>query len=131
MSKLAFAALSDKDKEIKFREEFWSTSEIKVRDYGFPGWDLRHWGQPLPDDETESEGESEGSLEKKSDECTGPARALYDFEAENPSELSFRKGDELYIHYRQCEGWLVGFFKDEKLGLIPENYVEFIASETK
>ncbi|CAJ0904272.1 11463_t:CDS:2 [Entrophospora sp. SA101] len=35
------------------------------------------------------------------------ARALYDFLAENTSELSFQEGDILTINYQQCVGWLV------------------------
>ncbi|CAJ0899179.1 6022_t:CDS:2 [Entrophospora sp. SA101] len=35
------------------------------------------------------------------------ACALYDFLAENTSELSFQEGDILTINYRQCVGWLV------------------------
>ncbi|CAJ0633772.1 5803_t:CDS:2 [Entrophospora sp. SA101] len=34
-------------------------------------------------------------------------RALYDFLAENTSELSFQEGDILTINYQQCVGWLV------------------------
>jgi hypothetical protein len=54
------------------------------------------------------------------------AKALYDFDAENPSEITFRKDDLLYINYRQCEGWLVGYLQEDKLGLIPENYVKLL-----
>ncbi|KAJ1720533.1 HOG (high osmolarity glycerol) pathway protein [Coemansia erecta] len=60
----------------------------------------------------------------------GMARALYDFEAENPTELAFAENDILHITYKQCDGWLVGF-KDNQVGLIPENYVELISSKAK
>ncbi|ORX72764.1 Sh3 domain of Nbp2, partial [Linderina pennispora] len=53
------------------------------------------------------------------------AKALYDFEAENPTELAFEENDMLFISYKQCDGWLVGY-KGNQVGLIPENYVEFI-----
>ncbi|KAJ1958771.1 HOG (high osmolarity glycerol) pathway protein [Linderina pennispora] len=55
----------------------------------------------------------------------GKAKALYDFEAENPTELAFEENDMLFISYKQCDGWLVGY-KGNQVGLIPENYVEFI-----
>ncbi|CAJ0644293.1 12203_t:CDS:2 [Entrophospora sp. SA101] len=44
------------------------------------------------------------------------ACALYDFLAENTSELSFQEGDILTINYRQCVGWLVAEL-DGKQGL--------------
>ncbi|KAI9501571.1 Sh3 domain of Nbp2, partial [Coemansia spiralis] len=53
------------------------------------------------------------------------ARAMYDFEAENPTELEFAENDILYITYKQCDGWLVGY-KGNQVGLIPENYVELL-----
>ncbi|KAJ2846848.1 HOG (high osmolarity glycerol) pathway protein, partial [Coemansia erecta] len=53
------------------------------------------------------------------------ARAMYDFEAENPTELEFSENDVLYITYKQCDGWLVGY-KGNQVGLIPENYVEML-----
>ncbi|KAJ2507760.1 DNA-directed DNA polymerase delta, partial [Coemansia sp. RSA 2052] len=59
----------------------------------------------------------------------GKARALYDFEAENPTELAFAENDTLYITYKQCDGWLVGY-KGNQVGLIPENYVELFDSES-
>ncbi|KAJ2890659.1 HOG (high osmolarity glycerol) pathway protein [Coemansia aciculifera] len=60
----------------------------------------------------------------------GKARALYDFEAENPTELAFSENDFLYITYKQCDGWLVGY-KGNQVGLIPENYVEMLGSESR
>ncbi|KAI9298003.1 hypothetical protein K502DRAFT_322972 [Neoconidiobolus thromboides FSU 785] len=88
--------------------------------------DIKHWGQTEETPATEvGAAPSSDSMERES-KFTGRVRALYDFNAENPTELTFKKGDELYVHYRQTEGWLVGFYKDEKLGLIPENYVEFL-----
>ncbi|KAI9140159.1 Sh3 domain of Nbp2, partial [Paraphysoderma sedebokerense] len=50
------------------------------------------------------------------------ARALYDFDAENPSELSFAEGDIISIQYRQYPGWLMAELNG-KSGLVPENYV--------
>ncbi|CAJ0634708.1 7912_t:CDS:2 [Entrophospora sp. SA101] len=56
------------------------------------------------------------------------ACALYDFLAENTSELSFKEGDILTINYQQCVGWLVAEL-DGKVGLIPENYVAISSSD--
>ena len=51
------------------------------------------------------------------------AVALYDFEAENPSELSFKEGDTLTIKNQPYEGWFMAELRGES-GLIPENYIQ-------
>ncbi|KAI8347238.1 hypothetical protein B0O80DRAFT_369603, partial [Mortierella sp. GBAus27b] len=53
------------------------------------------------------------------------ARGLYDFDAENSNELSFREGESLWIHSRQFPGWFLGEM-DGKTGLVPENYVQLL-----
>ncbi|KAF9156024.1 HOG (high osmolarity glycerol) pathway protein [Linnemannia schmuckeri] len=59
------------------------------------------------------------------DRTQGQARGLYDFDAENESELSFKEGDFVWIHYRQFPGWFLGE-KEGKSGLVPENYVQLL-----
>ncbi|ORX77398.1 SH3-domain-containing protein [Basidiobolus meristosporus CBS 931.73] len=87
--------------------------ELKIRDFAYPPSDPRHWGEYVEEEEEEDDVESV------------QVRALYDFTAESPDELSFSEGDILNIQYKECEGWLVGYLEDQ-VGLIPENYVEFI-----
>uniref|UniRef100_A0A670XZ61 Rho GTPase-activating protein 26 n=1 Tax=Pseudonaja textilis TaxID=8673 RepID=A0A670XZ61_PSETE len=54
------------------------------------------------------------------------ARALYACKAEHPSELSFTAGTVFdNVHPSQEPGWLEGTLNG-KIGLIPENYVEFL-----
>ncbi|KAK9718601.1 HOG (high osmolarity glycerol) pathway protein [Basidiobolus ranarum] len=84
--------------------------ELKIRDFAYPEDDPRHWGE---------------YVEEEEDVEFVQVRALYDFTAENPDELSFCEDDILNIQYKQCEGWLVGYLED-RIGLIPENYVELI-----
>ncbi|KAJ1505982.1 Rho GTPase activating protein 10 [Coelomomyces lativittatus] len=50
------------------------------------------------------------------------ARALYDFEAEDSSELSFKEGDLIDVFETKATGWLLGTLGKKK-GLIPETYV--------
>ncbi|KAJ1918368.1 protein transport protein gos1 [Mycoemilia scoparia] len=79
-------------------------------------------------DEGDAEFNTSTPNNAKNDSLSGlrSCRALYDFEAENPTELSFKENDTLFIMYKQCHGWLLGFkSKNNTLGLIPENYVEF------
>ncbi|KAJ1990081.1 HOG (high osmolarity glycerol) pathway protein [Coemansia spiralis] len=120
-----------------------SKEEPKVRDFAYAKDDPRHEGT-----HKEIEAEEEGDAGNESDpwssfEGGGPdmqidddsgsgattilrkARAMYDFEAENPTELEFAENDILYITYKQCDGWLVGY-KGNQVGLIPENYVELL-----
>ena len=55
------------------------------------------------------------------------AKALYDFVAENPKELSFQKGNILTITADVDEHWLRGEINERK-GILPSNYVQFIAN---
>ncbi|KAJ2755183.1 HOG (high osmolarity glycerol) pathway protein [Coemansia aciculifera] len=112
-----------------------------VRDFAYPTDDPRHEGKYKviaseedgdagSDSDPWSSFESGGpsSLNDEGSNGTtilGKARALYDFEAENPTELAFAENDILYITYKQCDGWLVGY-KGNQVGLIPENYVELL-----
>ncbi|CAB4412970.1 unnamed protein product [Rhizophagus irregularis] len=90
--------------------------EIKIRDFAFPTDDPRHWGQKIIEEEEE---------EEDSEYVNRRARALYDFVAENSSELSFHEGDILLVQCRQYDGWLMANLGEET-GLIPENYVKLL-----
>lgn len=52
------------------------------------------------------------------------ARAMYDFNAQEPTELSFRAGDVLEIHSQQGDWWQAKL--NGKLGLVPSNYIQMI-----
>ncbi|KAG0066675.1 HOG (high osmolarity glycerol) pathway protein [Linnemannia elongata] len=76
------------------------------------------------DEDFDTRGENEDDDDEE--DCTqGQARGLYDFDAENESELSFKEGDIVWIHYRQFPGWFLGE-KEGKSGLVPENYVQLL-----
>ncbi|XP_062398773.1 drebrin-like protein A [Sardina pilchardus] len=68
-----------------------------------------------------SENGDEGSPEQQM--CV---RALYDYEAEDESELSFAPGDIISDVETVDKGWWRGFSKDGRQGLFPANYVETI-----
>ncbi|KAJ2331418.1 HOG (high osmolarity glycerol) pathway protein [Coemansia sp. RSA 2673] len=115
-----------------------------IRDFAYPPEDPRHEGKYAAaaveedggcgndlDPWSSSESGGPGALADDGGigaTILGKARALYDFEAENPTELAFAENDTLYITYKQCDGWLVGY-KGNQVGLIPENYVELLESE--
>ena len=71
---------------------------------------------------------------KPSDKKTYDVIALYDFEAENPNELSIQEGDTIQINLNPDiipgEGWLYGILKNEKgeltekKGKVPADYVK-------
>lgn len=110
---------------------------ITVRDFAYPKTHPYHSGQYPPEpeyeesdieeDEEEVEEDDEVDYEQEDDEdrTQGQARGLYDFDAENESELSFREGDIVWIHCRQFPGWFLGEIGGAT-GLVPENYVQFV-----
>ncbi|KAF9415644.1 Rho GTPase activating protein 10 [Podila epigama] len=119
---------------------------IEVRDFAYPKTHPYHIGQYPPepeyepsdieeDEEEEEEEEEEGYGEDEQtedgeghigeDRTHGQARGLYDFDAENSSELSFREGDVVWIHCRQFPGWFLGEMGGVT-GLVPENYVQLL-----
>ncbi|XP_014016374.1 drebrin-like protein B [Salmo salar] len=53
-------------------------------------------------------------------------RALYDYQAEDESEISFEPGDIISAVETVDKAWWRGFSKDGRLGLFPANYVETI-----
>lgn len=59
------------------------------------------------------------------------AQALYDFQARNQQELSFRRGENLRIAPREeqpkIRGWLLASTSNgEQIGLVPLNYLKVI-----
>ncbi|VDQ02215.1 unnamed protein product [Trichobilharzia regenti] len=66
------------------------------------------------------------SNERLVDDMLGPScRALFDFEAENDSELPFSEGDIISLILRVDENWFEGELNGRK-GYFPVNYVEVI-----
>jgi son of sevenless-like protein len=59
---------------------------------------------------------------------TSFCRALYDYDAQDPSALSFRRNDIIEILTRQPSGWWDGLLGDER-GWFPSNYVVIISDE--
>ncbi|KAL9916742.1 uncharacterized protein ACN2A1_002823 isoform 7-T7 [Glossina fuscipes fuscipes] len=54
------------------------------------------------------------------------ARALYNFQGQNPRELCFKKGDIIYIRRTIDKNWYEGE-RNAMVGLFPANYVEIIS----
>lgn len=111
---------------------------ITVRDYAYPKAHPYHLGQFPPEpafEESDIEEDDEEMFDHDDDDSDlvaagedrteGHARGLYDFDAENTSELSFREGDTLWIHCRQFPGWFLGEMGGQS-GLVPENYVQLL-----
>ncbi|KAF9096607.1 HOG (high osmolarity glycerol) pathway protein [Mortierella sp. GBA35] len=112
---------------------------VSVRDFAYATSHPFHRGQYPPepvykesdieedyDEDFDTFGENNGEDEEGEEDRThGQARGLYDFDAENESELSFKEGDFLWIHYRQFPGWFLGEMEG-KSGLVPENYVQLL-----
>uniref|UniRef100_A0A8C9S385 Sorting nexin n=1 Tax=Scleropages formosus TaxID=113540 RepID=A0A8C9S385_SCLFO len=57
------------------------------------------------------------------------ARALYDFNSENPGEISVRENEMVTLYCEQdIEGWLEGVNSRGERGLFPASYVEILKS---
>jgi len=52
-------------------------------------------------------------------------RALYDFDAENPAELSFKEGDVILLKTKIDENWYEGTINGQT-GYFPVSYVTII-----
>ncbi|KAF8977579.1 hypothetical protein BGZ46_007270 [Entomortierella lignicola] len=107
---------------------------VHVRDFGYSKSNPYHYGNYPPEpvyeeseveEEYEDEEQEVAGEEEESSEACGHARGLYDFDAENSTELSFKEGDYLWIHCRQFPGWFLGEI-DGAQGLVPSNYVEML-----
>merc|ERR1719210_975766 len=57
------------------------------------------------------------------------ARALYNFQAQNHRELSFKKGDLVYIRRQVDDNWYEGE-RNAMIGIFPVTYVEIIPNES-
>jgi len=85
-------------------------------------------GQPLNPDGTPVHADSE-VIDPKNLEF---ARALYNFTAESPMELSFRRGDIIAILDKRdpstggLSQWWRGRLRNGEMGMFPSNYVEIV-----
>ncbi|KAF8635804.1 hypothetical protein AX15_000011 [Amanita polypyramis BW_CC] len=72
----------------------------------------------------------EDELEIEAEEPFQPffCRALYDYQSQDNSALSFRRGDIIEVLSQQPSGWWDGFLGDER-GWFPSNYVMIISEE--
>ena len=57
------------------------------------------------------------------------SRALYNFQAQNYRELSFKKGDLVYIRRQVDDNWYEGE-RNAMIGIFPVTYVEIIPYES-
>ncbi|XP_016149899.1 sorting nexin-18-like [Sinocyclocheilus grahami] len=59
------------------------------------------------------------------------ARALYDFNSENPGEISVKEDEIVTLYSEQgVEGWLEGANSRGERGLLPASYVEILRNDT-
>lgn len=63
------------------------------------------------------------------DEVHGKAIALFDFHTEQENEIPLKRGQIIWISYRREVGWLVAEDPTSgEIGLVPENYIQLVAS---
>jgi len=117
---------------LKRQSSYDQTQNIKIRDFAYPLSLPLHYGLPLTPTTPSALASYDSSplaqqTFAESDDIFNnrQARALFDFEAENPSEVSFRENETIWIQYRQCPGWLVADVRGQT-GLVPESWVEMM-----
>ncbi|KAF5345546.1 hypothetical protein D9758_012020 [Tetrapyrgos nigripes] len=90
-----------------------------------------HMNIPDISDSSLDQSQSDSSLDPDLSDDSFPSlfcRALYDYEAQDASALSFRRGDIIEILTQQPSGWWDGLLGDER-GWFPSNYVTIISDE--
>lgn len=59
----------------------------------------------------------------KEDEAADQVIAIYDYQAQRSSDLSFVRGDVITVLFRDNENWWLGQLADGSQGYFPTNYV--------
>lgn len=75
-----------------------------------------------------SASERGSSPSRKEEKKRKAARLKFDFQAQNPKELTLQKGDIVYIHKEVDKNWLEGEHHG-RLGIFPANYVEMLPAD--
>lgn len=75
-----------------------------------------------------SASERGSSPSRKEEKKRKAARLKFDFQAQNPKELTLQKGDIVYIHKEVDKNWLEGEHHG-RLGIFPANYVEVLPAD--
>jgi son of sevenless-like protein len=74
------------------------------------------------------DGSDSSGVEEESFISTFFVRALYDYQSNDPSSLSFRRDDIIEVLTRLDSGWWDGLLGDER-GWFPSNYVSVISAQ--
>ncbi|XP_013416047.1 uncharacterized protein LOC106177644 isoform X2 [Lingula anatina] len=111
--------ITEEEKKKKAIQEQLDAQARRHSDYFTPAQK-----SPIPTDRFDK---YQGKNMKKKPEIHGKARALYNFSAQSPRELSFRKGDIILLIKKVDKNWFEGEHHG-KTGLFPVNYVEVITS---
>ncbi|XP_047673985.1 drebrin-like protein isoform X2 [Tachysurus fulvidraco] len=77
-------------------------------------------------EEEDAQSEEAENGESSADRPLLRVRALYDYQAEDETEISFEPGDIIMDVETVDKAWWRGFSKDGRHGLFPSNYVETI-----
>ncbi|KAK3514586.1 hypothetical protein QTP70_021644, partial [Hemibagrus guttatus] len=77
-------------------------------------------------EEEDAQSEETENGESSADRRLLRVRALYDYQAEDDTEISFEPGDIIMDVETVDKAWWRGFSKDGRQGLFPSNYVETI-----
>ncbi|XP_048256892.1 serine/arginine repetitive matrix protein 2-like isoform X8 [Haliotis rufescens] len=124
--------LYDEERQRKIRQEAADMEARKHSDFFTPSQK-----SPIPLDRysEESLGGGPSSIpspsvppeKRRGFQIQGKGKVLYNFTAQNPRELSLRKGDTVYLIRQIDKNWLEGE-RHGRVGIFPMNYVEVMTS---
>jgi hypothetical protein len=73
---------------------------------------------------------AQSSINTASAQPQAKAKALYNFAAPNPAQLSLKQGELLNILHRNVKDWVFVSNAESKTGLVPANYISELADTT-
>lgn len=101
---------------------------ILVRDFGYPALNPLHYGLSNYELYLNNNQGIEYYYDQVEDDQPQKAIALFPFHAENDNELELAENQLISVLYRHGQGWLVGEDENGRTGLIPEEFVQLVAS---
>ncbi|RDW85735.1 hypothetical protein BP5796_04060 [Coleophoma crateriformis] len=120
--------LTDVDRQ-KEEEELQMALKLSIQDKGTPGPAKAQAGPSAGAAQTQAAAPQQPVPSGTTAATVSRVRALFDFQATDPDELNFRKGDVIAVIESVYKDWWKGLLRGQT-GIFPLNYVEKLADPT-